>query len=51
MHVFDDYTFQAEHGPVRSINLGTWLEEPRVVMISGADIQIRSVDQILSDQN
>lgn len=47
MHVFDDYTFQADHGPVRSINLGTWLETPRVLKICGPDVQFLDVDSLI----
>lgn len=34
MHIFDDYQFQIQDTKVRSINLGTWLETPRVLKIS-----------------
>lgn len=33
MHVFDDFTFASGGYPVRSINLGTWLDKPRVLKI------------------
>jgi UDP-2,3-diacylglucosamine hydrolase len=33
MHVFDDFMFASGGFPVRSINLGTWLEKPRVLKI------------------
>jgi len=34
MHVFDDFIFSREGRPIRSINLGSWLEEPRVLQIT-----------------
>lgn len=40
MHVFDDYTFEVEGRKVRSINLGTWLEKPRVLKIDHHQISI-----------
>lgn len=40
MHVFDDYTFEAGGKFVRSINLGTWLEKPRVLKIQNQQIEI-----------
>lgn len=33
MHVFDDFTFASGGYAVRSINLGTWLEKPRVLKV------------------
>lgn len=43
MHVVDDFTFETESGSVRSINLGTWLDQPRVLKVEGADVQLLNV--------
>jgi UDP-2,3-diacylglucosamine hydrolase len=34
MHVFDDFSFTQNGQQFRSINLGSWLEEPRVLQIT-----------------
>ncbi|AGH96222.1 UDP-2,3-diacylglucosamine diphosphatase [Pseudobdellovibrio exovorus] len=39
MHVYDDYEFESEGKKIRSINLGTWLEKPRVLMIEGRHVE------------
>lgn len=46
MHIFDDYTFERDGKKVRSINLGTWLESPRALMLENGEIQIVQVDQL-----
>jgi len=33
MHVKDDFEFQINNNKVRSINLGSWFEEPQVLKI------------------
>ena len=40
MHIFDDYEFQVTEKKIRSINLGTWLEKPRVLKIEKQSIEI-----------
>ncbi|MGZ3690100.1 MAG: UDP-2,3-diacylglucosamine diphosphatase [Pseudobdellovibrio sp.] len=40
MHVFDDYEFAVHGRSFRSINLGTWLEKPRVLKIENRKIEI-----------
>lgn len=40
MHIFDDYTFRVGEKNVRSINLGTWLEKPRVLHIENGKIEV-----------
>ena len=40
MHVFDDYLFEMNGRQVRSINLGTWLEKPRVLKIQNKIPQV-----------
>lgn len=40
MHVFDDYVFSVNDNKVRSINLGTWLEQPRVLKVENKNIEI-----------
>lgn len=49
MHVVDDFTFETENGPVRSINLGTWLDQPRVLKVEGAEIQMLDVSDLIQD--
>lgn len=40
MHVFDNYEFQKDGRAARSINLGTWLERPRVLKIENKSIEV-----------
>jgi UDP-2,3-diacylglucosamine hydrolase len=40
MHVLDDYKFRVGTQDARSINLGTWLDKPRVLKVSQSDVQI-----------
>ncbi len=40
MHIFDDYEFVCGDRKIRSINLGTWLEAPRVLKIENKKIEI-----------
>ena len=40
MHVFDHYEFNIEGRPLRSVNLGTWLEKPRVLKIENKQIEV-----------
>lgn len=40
MHVLDDYEFLVNENRARSINLGTWLEQPRVLKIENKKIEI-----------
>lgn len=47
MHVLDDYTFEVEGQPVRSVNLGTWLEKPRSLMISDGELRIVELESFL----
>lgn len=47
MHVVDDFEFATESGNVRSINLGTWLDEPRALMIQGAEVKMFLIDDLL----
>jgi UDP-2,3-diacylglucosamine hydrolase len=42
MHIYDDYEFEAAGKKVRSINLGTWLEKPRVLLIEQG--QVKTID-------
>lgn len=47
MHVFDDYSFTVGGRPVRSINLGTWLEQPRGLLIESGNLSIVDIEQVL----
>lgn len=40
MHIFDDHRLSINGREVRSINLGTWLEKPRVLKIQGAKVEV-----------
>lgn len=40
MHVFDDYRFQKKSKNIRSVNLGTWLEKPRVLKITSKNLEL-----------
>lgn len=48
MHIFDDYSFTVTGKNVRSINLGSWLEEPRVLKIAENKIEILNVEEMLA---
>lgn len=47
MHVFDDFTFEVDGKEVRSVNLGTWLESPRALLLENGEAKIVQVDQLL----
>jgi UDP-2,3-diacylglucosamine hydrolase len=47
MHVVDDFTFETSSGPARSINLGTWLDRPRALMIQGSVVEMKLVEEII----
>ncbi|GEM_PF-1548779 len=38
VHVQDDYSYTYNHRPQRSINLGSWLDEPKALLISSQTI-------------
>lgn len=47
MHVFDDFQFVGNNQQkIRSINLGTWLEAPRVLLIENNTANVLFVDQL-----
>lgn len=48
MHVFDDYVFEINQKIIRSINLGTWLEVPRVLKITSKEVKIYQITDILN---
>ncbi len=43
MHVFDDYTFEVQGKSVRSVNLGTWLDVPRIAKFESKKLEIINV--------
>ena len=49
MHVVDDFTFESGSGPARSINLGTWLDKARALMIQGSKIEMVLIEDILKN--
>ncbi len=48
MHIFDDYQFEIKNHQIRSINLGTWLEQPRVLKLENKKIEIIDLYQFLN---
>jgi len=44
MHVEDDFEFQINHKNVRSINLGSWFEEAKVLKIKNQKLEWLSLD-------
>lgn len=40
MHIEDDYVFKTNTGTARSINLGTWLDKPKVLRIDQTQIKM-----------
>ena len=47
MHVFDNHEFEVSGQKFRSINLGTWLEKPRVLKIENKKIEIINLEENL----
>lgn len=47
MHIFDDYSFAIEGRNVRSINLGTWLEQPRALRMTDSATEIINIENFL----
>lgn len=47
MHFYDDYEFVVNQKKVRSINLGTWLEVPRVLKIENGKIETLLVEELI----
>lgn len=47
MHFFDDYQFEVNKKKVRSINLGTWLEVPRVLKIENGKLETLLVEDLI----
>lgn len=45
MHIFDDYEISLAGHTIRSVNLGTWLEKPRVLKIENKKIEIIDLDR------
>lgn len=46
MHVFDDYTFTVGQKNIRSINLGTWLEVPRALLLENGEAQFVDIEKL-----
>lgn len=46
MHVFDDYTFNRDGKKIRSINLGTWLDTPRALLLENGDAKFVDVEKM-----
>ena len=48
MHVFDDFTFNHDGKKIRSVNLGTWLDKPRTLMIENGELQTIELETFLN---
>ncbi len=46
MHILDDYTFERAGKKVRSINLGTWLEKPRALLLENGNAKFVDVEEL-----
>lgn len=46
MHVTDDFTFEVDGEKVRSINLGTWLEAPRALLLENGEAKFVDVEKL-----
>lgn len=49
MHIFDDYSFSVEGRTVRSINLGTWLERPRALMLENKSVKVVDLNEFIQN--
>lgn len=47
MHIVDDYSFEQSGHKVRSINLGTWLDKPRVLKIENGNAELLEVSAVI----
>ncbi len=50
MHVLDDFNFDVHGKKVRSVNLGTWLEKPRALMITNGELTMLELESFLNGQ-
>ncbi|MBC7420468.1 MAG: UDP-2,3-diacylglucosamine diphosphatase [Bdellovibrio sp.] len=48
MHIFDDYEFSRDGKKIRSVNLGTWLDQPRALRIENAQMQVVNLHNLLN---
>ena len=44
VHVKDDYNFEVNHKKIRSINLGSWINEPWVLELENGNVCLNSID-------
>ena len=49
MHIFDDFQFEVADKKIRSINLGTWLEVPRALKITGKKIEVINLEKLIRE--
>ncbi len=48
MHVFDDFSFKGQgQKNIRSINLGTWLDQPRTLLIDENKVTIHDIKSVI----
>lgn len=45
VHVSDDFTFDVGGRPVRSINLGSWYEAPRALVVDSRGVRLEDVER------
>lgn len=49
MHIFDDYKFVRDAKTIRSVNLGTWLDQPRALKIENGKLEVVNVHEIVTN--
>jgi UDP-2,3-diacylglucosamine hydrolase len=49
MHIVDEYHFQEDGRKITSINLGTWLEKPRALVLKGTRSELVDLEIFLNE--
>ncbi len=47
MHIFDDYEFERSGKKIRSVNLGTWLDQPRALKIEDGKLEVINIRKLI----
>ncbi len=48
MHVFDDFSFRGKNNKnIRSINLGTWLDQPKALLIEHNKVTVCDINELI----
>lgn len=50
MHIFDDFLFNDGDKVIRTINLGTWLDRPRALLLEKNEIEIVELEKFLNQK-